>query len=159
MLDRTIIDKDNLNALEGVIYWFASPHRIIFHFIARIAKTVLTPLIRLVLGIVVKRTLGLNTPCPGTDQTRLSMLRRYINSSLLSQRNLKRAFSILGTHYETVSVRIHPLDFCNVPITQLLALLVSLDGFSSNGRKDRKASILARLRNLLLRPRASGSRR
>ena len=105
MLDRTIVVKDDLNSLEGVIYWFSSPHRIYFHFIARVVRTVLTPLIQLVLGIIVKRTYGLNRPIRGTaSQTQWSMLRRYINSSLLSQRSLKRAFSILGTHYETVSV-------------------------------------------------------
>ena len=122
MLDRTIINKDDLNDLEGVIYWFASPRRIIFHFISRIARTVLTPLIRLVLGIVVKRAFGLNTPCPWTSQTQLPMLRRYINSSLLSQRNWKHAFSILGTHYETVSVCIHLPDFCGVPMIQSCSL-------------------------------------
>ncbi|KIM35873.1 hypothetical protein M413DRAFT_78898 [Hebeloma cylindrosporum] len=104
MLGQTIIYKENLNALEGIIYWFASPHRIISHFIARIVRTVLTPLIRLILGIVVKRTLGFNRPCRGTGHTQWSMLLRYINSSLLSQRNLNGAFSILGTHYETVSM-------------------------------------------------------
>ena len=104
MLDPTIINKDHLNSLEGVIYWFSSPHRIFFHFMARIVRMVLTPLIRLVLGIVLKRTFGLNTSSRGTIQTQRSMLFRHINSSLLSQRNLKHAFSILGTHYETVSV-------------------------------------------------------
>ncbi|KAJ7607839.1 acetyl-CoA synthetase-like protein [Mycena polygramma] len=47
---------------------------------------------------------GSTRSAPTADATQLSLLRRYINSNLLSKTALKSAFSILGTHYEIVSV-------------------------------------------------------
>ena len=40
-------------------------------------------------------------PVPG-------LLRRYVNQALLSQHTLKRAFDVLGTHYEATSVCAFP---------------------------------------------------
>lgn len=57
------------------------------------------------LGIVVKRCLGLNRESATANASQMTLLRRYINSSLLSQQSLKKAFDILGTHYEMTSVR------------------------------------------------------
>ncbi|RDB18500.1 putative peroxisomal-coenzyme A synthetase [Hypsizygus marmoreus] len=104
MLDQTILAHDNLNAMESVIYWFASPNRVLFHALSRVVRATLTPLLHLVLGIMVKRAFGLNTECSAADSSQLSILRRYINSVLLSQQALKQAFLILGSHYETVSM-------------------------------------------------------
>ena len=69
-------------------------------------KATCTPLVRLFLGILVKRILGLNKESDIRNASQLALLRRYINSVLLSQRDLKDAFSLLGTLYEVVSVRL-----------------------------------------------------
>lgn len=35
MLDKTFVVHTNLNAIESVIYWFASPQRIGWHALSR----------------------------------------------------------------------------------------------------------------------------
>lgn len=67
-------------------------------------RAIATPLLQLIIGIVVKRSLGLNQEGPASNMGQWTLIKRYINSSLLSQHVLKRAFDILGTHYELTSV-------------------------------------------------------
>ncbi|KAF8998261.1 acetyl-CoA synthetase-like protein [Cyathus striatus] len=104
MYDQPIITNNSLNAVESVIHWFSSPRRILFHSFSRIVRAIVTPLLQLVLGIIVKRAFGLNTEGPAEQMTQLVLLRRYINSFLLSQRLFKRVFGLLGSHYEVVSI-------------------------------------------------------
>ncbi|KAJ6485731.1 acetyl-CoA synthetase-like protein [Mycena sanguinolenta] len=104
MVDKVIIVTPHFNALEAVVWWFSSPKRVAYHALSRIVRAVLTPIIQLVFGILVKRLFGLNKQCATPDASQLSLLRRYINSRLLSRAALKSAFSILGTHYEVVSI-------------------------------------------------------
>jgi hypothetical protein len=69
-------------------------------------RALVTPLLQLALGILVKRMFGLNKATSIYSQpSQLALLRRYINSHTLSKSALRSAFSILGTHYEVVSVR------------------------------------------------------
>lgn len=104
MIDQGSIFQDGLNTVEAVIYWFSTPQRVLFHALSRITRAVLTPVIQLILGIAIKRALGLNTECSAAKSGEWTHLRRYINSILLSQQALNQAFLILGTHYEAVSV-------------------------------------------------------
>ncbi|KAJ7206571.1 acetyl-CoA synthetase-like protein [Mycena pura] len=104
MVNQTQIITANLDALESVVEWFSSRDRILFHAVSRIVRALITPLLQVLLGILVKRALGLNKPGPFSEATQLSLLRRYINSRLLSQRALKTVFAILGNHYEVVSI-------------------------------------------------------
>ena|SRR6266567_9386422 len=108
MVDLTHIHRQDLNDLEAVIYWFASPKRIMFHALSRTVRALFRPLIQLAFGILVKRAFGLNSEYPTSSTSQIVLLRRYINSILLSHRKLQEAFSILGTHYEMVSVSFIP---------------------------------------------------
>ncbi|TFK39680.1 acetyl-CoA synthetase-like protein [Crucibulum laeve] len=103
MIDQTIVPRNGLNAVESVIKWFAAPRRVLFHALSRVVRALFTPLLQLILGIIVKRAFGLNTESSTKQMSQLSLLRRYINATLLSQEILQHAFSILGTHYEVVS--------------------------------------------------------
>jgi hypothetical protein len=103
-MSRTHFARDDAKALVSVIFNLASPRRIALHMVSVVGRAVLAPLIQLVLGITVKRVLGLNTACPAESATRTTVLRRYINSILLSRRALNKAFKVLGSHYEVVSV-------------------------------------------------------
>jgi hypothetical protein len=106
MMYETDMLKDNLNALESVVVWFATPERVFYHALSRIVRALVTPLLQLALGILVKRMFGLNKATSIYSQpSQLALLRRYINSHTLSKSALRSAFSILGTHYEVVSVR------------------------------------------------------
>lgn len=98
------IPSTSLNSVEAVISWFAYPKRIQWHALARVVRAICTPLIRLVLGIIVKRCMGLNTEATIAEQGQWALLRRYVTGVLLSQTELKRAFDILGTHYEATSI-------------------------------------------------------
>ncbi|KAJ7663603.1 AMP-dependent synthetase and ligase [Mycena rosella] len=105
MINETQILKEHLNALESVVDWFATPERVGYHALSRIVRALLTPLLQVALGILVKRAFGLNTETSIYSQpSQIALLRRYINSHTLSKSALKSAFSILGTHYEVVSI-------------------------------------------------------
>lgn len=105
MVTEAHISHAGLNNLEAIVYWFSDPRRVLFHGVSRIARALFTPLIQLALGILVKRIFGLNEEIPNTaPMSQLVLLRRYINGSLLSKAAMRKAFSILGTHYEVVSV-------------------------------------------------------
>ncbi|KAJ7212625.1 AMP-dependent synthetase and ligase [Mycena pura] len=105
MIASTQIFTAGLNALEAVIDWFSTPERVAFHALSRIVRAVLSPLLQVALGILVKRLFGFNTETSLYAQpTQISLLRRYINAHTLSKSALKAAFSVLGTHYECVSV-------------------------------------------------------
>ncbi|CEH15707.1 acetyl-synthetase-like protein [Ceraceosorus bombacis] len=92
------------DSVKGVIAWFAYNPRIGWHYVARIMRNVMPPLINLVLGVLVKRVLGLNREGSTRNATQLTLFRRWINGQLLSQPNIRRAMAILGTHYEMTSV-------------------------------------------------------
>lgn len=104
LMNQAKFSSNGLQPLESVILRFASGGRIAFHMVSVVARAVLVPLLHLVLGIAVKRMLGFNTPCAAANATQLTILRRYVNSVLLSRGALHRAFMILGSHYEIVSI-------------------------------------------------------
>lgn len=106
-----IIRPHSPNPLVAVIYWFSAPERVFWHAISRMVRAICTPLLQVLFGVIVKRVFGLNKECQANEATQLVLLRRYINSILLSQSHLKSAFSIIGTHYEGVSVRTFSLSF------------------------------------------------
>jgi hypothetical protein len=130
------------NSLEVVIQWFSAPRRIAYHAFARVIRAVWTPLIKLLLGILVKRIFGLNREGLASNVSQMALLRRYINGSLLSQESLKRAFDILGTHYEATSVS--PTTASNHFLSNAFS-----DRLPPHGRQDWQACLLARLRCLL----------
>ncbi|RPD65127.1 acetyl-CoA synthetase-like protein [Lentinus tigrinus ALCF2SS1-6] len=94
----------NLNNLERVIVWFASPQRVAWHSLARIIRVVFPPVLQLIFGIIIKRIMGLNREGLNKDASQWVLLRRFINHNLLSQTALKRAYDIIGSHYEVTSV-------------------------------------------------------
>ncbi|KAK7056427.1 hypothetical protein VNI00_002982 [Paramarasmius palmivorus] len=104
MIHQAIVVTDGLTALASVIYWFAAPDRVAFHVLGRVVRATITPILHLILSIFVKRIFGLNNECSVADASQLSLLRRFINSRLLSRRHLNDAFSLLGSHYEVVSI-------------------------------------------------------
>ncbi|KAG7094597.1 hypothetical protein E1B28_005422 [Marasmius oreades] len=103
MFDLTFIVIEREEPLITAIAWFANPTRVAFHIAAKAVKAVVVPLLRLGLGLILKRILGLNTECRGTP-SQMSLFRQFVNSKLLSQKKLRGAFSILDAHYEVVSI-------------------------------------------------------
>ena len=102
------IRHDDLNDLEAVIYWFASPTRIVFYALSRSVRALFIPLIHLALGILVKRAFGLNSEINTSSTSQIVLLRRYINSILLSPKKVRQALLILGSHYDMVAVSFIP---------------------------------------------------
>ncbi|CDO73079.1 hypothetical protein BN946_scf185007.g133 [Trametes cinnabarina] len=90
--------------LERVIVWFASPNRVAWHSLVRIIRVIFPPVFQVVFGIILKRIMGLNCEGPAANASQWVLLRRYINGMLLSQDALKRAYDIVGSHYEVTSV-------------------------------------------------------
>ncbi|KAN0060303.1 hypothetical protein ACQY0O_007632 [Thecaphora frezii] len=104
MLLSQPFDFNHHDSVKGVIAWFAFPRRIGWHYVARIVRNGMPPLINLVLGILIKRILGLNREGSMRNATQFALFRRWMNSQLLSQPQIRRALAILGTHYEMTSV-------------------------------------------------------
>ncbi|KAJ6577678.1 hypothetical protein B0H19DRAFT_1218202 [Mycena capillaripes] len=105
MVNEINIIEKNLNALESLVDWFSTPKRIMYHILSRNVQALVTPLLQLALGILVKRAFGLNRETiPSSQPSRIALLRRYINSYTISKSLLTQTFSILGTHYEGVSI-------------------------------------------------------
>ena len=100
----SVADSDSSDSLQTILAWYAYPHRIGYHIFARIIRKIFPPMINLVLGIIVKRILGLNSPGSMRNASQLALFRRWMTAQLLSQYRLKRAFEIIGTHYEMTSV-------------------------------------------------------
>ncbi|KAF9254935.1 acetyl-CoA synthetase-like protein [Marasmius fiardii PR-910] len=103
MFDLTFRLSKAESALISVMLWFANPVRVAFHILAKAVAVVVVPVIRLGLGIMVKRVVGLNTECHG-NPSQLFLFRQYLSSKLLSQKKLRDAFAVLGSHYEVVSM-------------------------------------------------------
>lgn len=91
------------DTVKGVIAWFAYPRRVAWHYVARIVRTTMPPLINIILGILIKRIMGLNREGSMRNATQFALFRKWLNGQLLSQPNLRRAMAILGTHYEMTS--------------------------------------------------------
>ena len=100
MIQETILQVQGLNNLESVIWWFADPERVLWHAVGRVMRAVVQPLLQVFLGIIFKRLMGLNHEGLHADSSQWSIIRRYINSQTLSQSALRRAFDILGAHYQ-----------------------------------------------------------
>lgn len=116
----------NLNSLESVINWFSSPQRVAFHALSRVARSLFKPVIQLILGIMVKVILGYNTEFSEPTVPQIVLLRRYINSILLSNAVFREAFAILGTHYEAVSVSLASFLFADAPLTYFSSWFIVL---------------------------------
>ncbi|KAL0571102.1 hypothetical protein V5O48_010858 [Marasmius crinis-equi] len=106
MFNSTFRVQKSRGAFVSVVVWFANPTRVGYHVLAKAAKAVVVPLLRMFLGIMIKRILGLNNECRGSP-SQLFLLRQYVSSKLLSQKHLRDAFNVLGSHYEVVSVGIN----------------------------------------------------
>jgi hypothetical protein len=91
-------------SIEGVIRWFASPSRVVYYMLSLIIRAILIPLIRLALGIMIKRLMGLTKERKSWNSSQTALLRRYINSKILSENTIHDVFKFLGVHYEAVSV-------------------------------------------------------
>ncbi|CAD6886851.1 unnamed protein product [Tilletia laevis] len=104
MLLAQPFDFNHHDSVKGVIAWFAFPRRIGWHYVARIVRNILPPMINIVFGILIKRLLGLNREGSMRNATQIALFRRWMGQSLLSQPQIRRAFTILGTHYEMTSV-------------------------------------------------------
>ncbi|KAI8995280.1 acetyl-CoA synthetase-like protein [Trametes punicea] len=89
--------------LERVIVWFASPDRVAWHSLVRIVRIIFPPVLQVVFGIITKRLMGLNREATAAQTSQWVRLRRYINGILLSQDALKRAYNVVGSHYQVTT--------------------------------------------------------
>ena len=80
---RSQFKRDTLNDFGAVIRWFASPNRLMYYIFSAIIRALIIPLIRLGLGIMIKRLLGLNVESKSWNSSQTVLLRRYINSMIL----------------------------------------------------------------------------
>ncbi|KAF5361190.1 hypothetical protein D9758_009022 [Tetrapyrgos nigripes] len=104
MFETTELVQPGVPPMVSIIFWFSAPKRVFFHVLSRMTRNTLVPVLQVVLGVIVKRLFGLNKECTASEASQLALLRRFINGTLLSQPKMKKAFSIVGNHYEVVSI-------------------------------------------------------
>ncbi|OBZ77802.1 putative peroxisomal-coenzyme A synthetase [Grifola frondosa] len=102
LLTQTI-PNNGLTNLESIIKWFASPSRIAWHTLARVNRELFPCIIQVALGIVVKRIMGFHREGSVEQMSQWTLLKRFINGTILSQDTLKGASDVLGAHYELTS--------------------------------------------------------
>lgn len=150
MIQEVQFDTIGLNALEAVIWWFADPRRVAYHTLSRVVRASMTPICQLILGIALKRLMGLNKECRTKEYTQMMQLRRYINSMILSHELLHDAFSILGAHYEVVSVSFYVLIFQEWQLTPSTRLYtVRWERKSASAYTGQGLELFARIPNFL----------
>ena len=135
------IHTHGVQKLGSIILYFASPRRIGLHMFSVAIRALLTPSLQLFLGILVNRLLRLGAARGPADSQR-RLLRRFINSFLLSREVLSPVFKILGSHYEDVAVSgVMSLGFGLSGTNQHFTTV--LDDISIDGCEGRQADLLA----------------
>ena len=99
--------------LKSVIIWFAQPHRVTFHYIARILNVTLTPFVFFALVILLKRSMdklwGKTEAGPGRNRSQMQKFRMSLLHSLLPRGDLSKLTDLFGSHYETTSILVRAL--------------------------------------------------
>jgi len=72
---RSQFKRDTLNDFAAVIRWFALPNRLMYYIFSAIIRALIIPLIRLGLGIMIKRLLGLNVESKFWNSSQTILLR------------------------------------------------------------------------------------
>ncbi|KAF2726197.1 acetyl-CoA synthetase-like protein [Polychaeton citri CBS 116435] len=95
--------------LASVIQWFASPQRVLFHYVALVANFSLGPVFFFFSVLVVKKTFDLLCGGPlkpsSIDQrSNMSIFRSQLIRTLMPAKTLHGVSELLGSHYEGTSV-------------------------------------------------------
>ncbi|KAI8060739.1 hypothetical protein BC940DRAFT_149570 [Gongronella butleri] len=104
--DLSVVHSVSRGSLfSKLVLYFAGPSRVGYHLLAVAVKHNVVPILHLMLAIIIKR-LFMKRTVPGarTDDNQLTELRYALQRALLDPKELSVVFSMLGSHYELVSI-------------------------------------------------------
>lgn len=96
----------NLNSVASVAFWFSKPMTIAYFALAQVLRVVARPLLQIILGILIKRVMGIYRKAPqsAAHVGQWALTTKYICRSLLSRECLNGAFDVVGGHPVIISV-------------------------------------------------------
>jgi acetyltransferase-like isoleucine patch superfamily enzyme len=101
------------SSVKTIITWWATPHRITFHYIAQALHVAVRPFVRFVLIVVIKQALnrfcGVARPVSTENRTQNDNFRSHLMAALVPRGSLKGITKLFGKHYEFTSMAVRAL--------------------------------------------------
>lgn len=101
------------DSVRMVITWWASAHRISFHYLAQILHVAVQPFFWFACVFVLKRLVdhfcGKVQPKPAYERTQKDLLRTHIMTALVPHGGLKSLTKLFGSHYEFTSMAVRAM--------------------------------------------------
>lgn len=105
--------KNNTDSVRTIITWWATPHRIAFHYLAQSLNSSVRPFIWLGLLIIIKKIIvivcGPAKPGLILEKKQKDYLRTHILSALVPNGGLKSFTKLFGSHYEMTSIAVRAM--------------------------------------------------
>ncbi|KKA26603.1 hypothetical protein TD95_003413 [Thielaviopsis punctulata] len=91
----------------AIVHWFAAPHRVGYHFLAMILRTIFSPIMRflyaVLLRIVLDALFGKLKPSDAATRSQIDRWRMALMREILPMPKLLEFTSMFGSHYEMTS--------------------------------------------------------
>ena len=102
-------DGTNVDAIQAIIVWFATPRRVGFHYAALTANAALGPLFFFAAALAVKRLIdwicgGGVVPTDARSRSAMTSFRMQFTRQLMPAPRLHEVTALFGSHYEVTSV-------------------------------------------------------
>jgi acetyltransferase-like isoleucine patch superfamily enzyme len=105
--------KQDTDSVRTVITWWATPRRIVFHYLAESLNVSVRPFIWFGLVVIIKKIVdvicGAGKPASTDERTQKDNFRTYLLSALVPNGSLKSITKLFGTHYEFTSLAIRAM--------------------------------------------------
>ena len=99
--------------LASVLFWFAAPHRIAFHYLALIMNTAFGPIFLFAVAWVLKKivdlAIGKSQPGPAGSRSQLQRFRMSFLKAILPGAAFHKLTDLFGTHYGFTSFAVRAL--------------------------------------------------
>ncbi|TVY81375.1 putative peroxisomal-coenzyme A synthetase, partial [Lachnellula suecica] len=110
VMGQTAAETDSV---KTIITWWATPHRIIYHYLAQTFNVSIRPFVWFALVFLIKTILnkvcGIARPMPAEDRSGKDNFRTHLMAAIVPHGSLKSITNLFGTHYEFTSVAIRAM--------------------------------------------------
>jgi carbonic anhydrase/acetyltransferase-like protein (isoleucine patch superfamily) len=104
---------NSVDDVRAIITWWATPHRISFHYLAQALNVAVKPFVWFGLIVIIKKILnivcGPAKPKAAENRTRRDNFRTQLVSALVPYGNLKSLTRLFGAHYEFTSMAVRAM--------------------------------------------------
>lgn len=99
--------RRSLDGVKAVVTWWATPHRIGFHYLALVLNVCVRPFVWFACILVIKKSLDFfcrtTIPKPNRSRTARDNFRRQLLETLVPHGNIRSITELFGLHYEFTS--------------------------------------------------------